>query len=524
MRIPENENNLHTPRRPFPGLGLIFLLFTLNSTPTARAQVIIESLKSVDENASLETALNFAQLWHSVSCCLRKSPDVEAAQDFFGDAAREFDFQQVYESGILRQTPDNDGKKITFLGEQISNSYQISINSSAGKSPSKAITSNFGNAELTVGLKKFPKQSQGNDVYDTLVSGEAKINGFKPSGFLESAKKLLLLLSPQAVASRKSKSTAKSLFSKLDPDSRAYMDQYTDGLPRFTKIGTKYFKIISLFEKSAKISEPVSFISLKMGLNNVAMARDYPELNAYLESLRDVLHSKFEIRDMENRLLMKGSIDSSTQISSLQFYTSDGKLIPQNSDKTMAMSAAVDIADGVNRNYTVFAQSTVDILGLKMDTGRTQILVKTNFNGGSYEASSKIIKITDPKVTGRMFYVLPTWFIDVTIPGDIQERVNRFAKVLSNPKVGRGAEGVLRVPPTQPRLALVSGHAELLDNNVLRLGMKVGVDTLIPNEAAQRDIKRIDEVLSAALMADLRALVPNNITGSGNTTSKSVNH
>ena len=520
----DNSKKFVPPQTAFLRLRLICLLAVIFWTPTVGAQTIVESLKSVDVKASLETALNFAQLWHSVSCCLRKSDDVQAALDFWGDAAREFDFQQVYDSGILRKIPGSKVRQITFLGDQQPGAYQVSIDSSTGKSSSKATTADFGDGQLSLGLRKFAGQSEGNDVYDTLVSGDVQLKGIKPSGFVDSAKKLLLLLSPKAVAARKANTTRQSLFSKLDPASRAYMDQYTEGLPGFTKLGTKYFKVISVFKASAKANAAVSFVNFKMGLNNSAIERDYPDLYAYLESLRDVLRNDFELRDSENRMLMKCFVDSTSQISSLEFYTADGKLVPQNPDKSLAMNAAIDIADGASRDYNIYTRSTISIMGLKMDTGRTQILMKTYFSGGSVQASSKIVKIIKPSVTGRMFHVLPTWLIDVTIPGDIQERVNRFAKELSNPKTGRGAEGVLKVPATEPHLAEVSGHAELLDNNILKLGLKVGVDTLLPKEAAQRDIRRIDEALSTALLGDLRALAPNNITGHGNTNSKTAHH
>jgi hypothetical protein len=511
-----DEQNLKSLKRRLIILILLLIAGGLTiGTPMLRAQTIIDSLRTVDDKNSLETAINFAELWHQVSCCLVKSNDVEAALDFWGNAAREFDFKQVYESGVLRNNNQNKSREIRFLGERRPNAYQLSIDQTIGNSRTIPASAEFGEGQLTLGLRKSLKNSQGNDIYDVAVNGQAQLQGLKPSGFLDSAKQLLVLLSLRALAARKMNVNRPTLFPKLDAASRAYMDQYTTGLPGFTKLGTKYFKVISVFQDPPKVNPAVSRVSFKMGLNSNAIARDFPDLHAYLESLRGVLKSEFELCDSDNRTLMKGRVDSASQISSLEFYVIDGKLIPQNPNKTFAMNALIDIADRASRDYKLYTRSTIEIMGLKMDTGRTHILVKTSFDGGEIQATSKILKITQPSVTGRMFHILPTWLIDVTIPGDIQERVNRFAKILSNTRNGQGAEGILKIPATHPHLAQISGHAELLDNNILKLGLKVGVDTLLPKESAQQDIRRIDESLSSALINDLRALAPKKISDTG---------
>ena len=133
---------------------------------------------------------------------------------------------------------------------------------------------------------------------------------------------------------------------------------------------------------------------------------------------------------------------------------------------------------------------------------------KVHYESGAKGMSSVIVCDEEPKVRvhGSAFGVLPTWAIDVVIPGNMEELTRSFFHVVTRGNGGKGM--VIRADTRVSANSGVSvfdldGEAEGLNNFLVRLGFKLARKKLIPPDDAIDDLAHYLRDGHAALTKDI---------------------
>ncbi len=211
--------------------------------------------------------------------------------------------------------------------------------------------------------------------------------------------------------------------------------------------------------------------------------------------------------DSDQAVTMKGVAVGTPQYLALTIdgFVAGGKLCPVESGKVL-VEESVDleaVATADRRDRWSFES---DVNGICTEV--KDLAFKVHYENGVKGMNAVIVCDEEPKVRvhGSAFGVLPTWAIDVVIPGNMEELTRSFFHVVTRGNGGKGM--VIRADTRISANSGVSvfdldGEAEGLNNFLVRLGFKLARKKLIPPDDAIDDLAHYLRDGHAALTKDI---------------------
>ncbi len=230
---------------------------------------------------------------------------------------------------------------------------------------------------------------------------------------------------------------------------------------------------------------------------------NYPELASHLDSLNSLVKGAIEIEDDNGRLL-RLTMNSTTLSGTIDAYITQGRLLPVKNGKVVTNVAPVRLGDG--RQFSARVDSTMSILGVvtRMKGIETTIHYQPTEKGAVVQTA--MTQVPEIYVEGAALGFVPTAIIDLFLPTNIDELMREFMTVAVKGNDGKGI--VTRTEFSQlsiGELAKVNVGVsfEALNNFMVRIGMGIVSDRIIPDSDVTKDIQRLIYDTEEAFSKDL---------------------
>ena len=230
---------------------------------------------------------------------------------------------------------------------------------------------------------------------------------------------------------------------------------------------------------------------------------NYPELASHLDGLNSLVKGAIEIED-ENGRLLRLTMNSSTLSGTIDAYVTQGRLLPVKNGKVVANVEPVSLGDG--REFSARVDSTMSILGVvtRMKGIETNIRYQPTEKGAIIQTA--MTEVPEIYVDGAALGFMPTAIIDLFLPTNIDELMREFMTVAVKGNDGKGI--VTRTEFSQlsvGELAKVDVGVsfEALNNFMVRIGMGIVSDRIIPDSDVSKDIQQLIYDTEEAFSKDL---------------------
>ena len=243
-------------------------------------------------------------------------------------------------------------------------------------------------------------------------------------------------------------------------------------------------------------------VRLRTRLATERLAERHPELAEYLDAFGPLLRASLHLSDARGRRFLGISLDTERMALQLDAFVRDGRLLPVEHGRVLVNEPALPASAPRVIVVTGKAESHLNGVVTKLDGIHMTSAVIPRPDG--YDVLTSMRKTPQVSVTGSAFGVLPTWAIDVVIPGDI-EGLTR--ELLATACEGNGGRGVVfgfeaRQADGAATLALET-QFEVLNNALVSLAFRVANDKLVPSDEARAEIWELLRELQVAFGEDL---------------------
>ena len=120
----------------------------------------------------------------------------------------------------------------------------------------------------------------------------------------------------------------------------------------------------------------------------------------------------------------------------------------------------------------------------------------------------KASRIPKPQISGRVYHVIPTWMIDVSIPGNIDELAGKFTTVLEKGNDKKGTRLYASINRSNPssNILTANGSTEFIDNRFVKFGVKIWNKRFRPKKETFDEFEKFGGLISGDLIKDLKRL------------------
>lgn len=239
------------------------------------------------------------------------------------------------------------------------------------------------------------------------------------------------------------------------------------------------------------------------------MEERYEELAEFLADLGPLLDARVRWVDAQGRQLARLNLQTGTLGLTLEAFVRDGRLLPVGLDgrvvldEPAAPTTAPAVVNAVADLHFNLNGITTEVRGLEVDGTYAQ-------GDGGAVLTARVSRVPTVAVGGTAFGILPSWAIDVMIPGNIGELTTELLTVLCKGDGGRGATFSLRARQAMtetgrdgPSTLELSGQLEVLNSLLIRLGFQIANQKLLPDEDVRAEVWDLFTRAHGALEQDL---------------------
>jgi hypothetical protein len=230
------------------------------------------------------------------------------------------------------------------------------------------------------------------------------------------------------------------------------------------------------------------------------LAEHHPDFAKHIDRMGKIAHIDVRWVDAQSRTLVKWSIDSDTLRFGMECYVKDGLLLPW-SGKTVFADQGIDPLGAELRRTRAFIHARVQMLGVTITLTNLRVNLGYQPHDTHASISASVNNVPNVAVEGAAAGI-----IDVLIPGNIQSLTQDFFRraALGNNNKGIAIQ-VVAGSEQRDVDGVLEGSFELdaLDSRLVKMGVGMVNDRIMPNSEVVADGKRILTELHDAFAADL---------------------
>ena len=239
------------------------------------------------------------------------------------------------------------------------------------------------------------------------------------------------------------------------------------------------------------------------------MEKDYPDLAEYL----DRLLSRFELRANASYVLAGGpklislALDSKSKSINFEFLTANGNILAMDKDGQPDFERSLRLDTMTKHSGEIIVDASGEVLGLSFKA-HDVTLSNEYVDGPIMRSGGRLVKLPKPKIEGRALGFIPTWAIDLTIPGSLDGYLQMVTDGLKRGESGKGTYLLTTLDSRDPdhnRVATEMGTL-LVDNFFINFGLRVAQKFIWPSRAVLRDMKNLGERFAGQIAGDLTRL------------------
>jgi hypothetical protein len=246
-------------------------------------------------------------------------------------------------------------------------------------------------------------------------------------------------------------------------------------------------------------------LTVRMRVEPERLKKKYPDMAKHLGKLKDLARLDARWVDGQGRSIMNIKAGTARLSIAIDCYVKEGHLLPFKGSEVFE-SEPIDLMGASLARSRLHASARVEMLGVIVHLGklRLDLSYEPRETYGSVEA--RLTTVPDIRVEGRALGFLPTGLVDAFIPGNMESLTRDFFEVAVKGNGGKGvvlhmdvgSEGTSGQGVFAGSLAV-----EALDNFLVKTGVGIVNDRVLPSDDASDDNERFAAELHDAFVKDL---------------------
>lgn len=271
-----------------------------------------------------------------------------------------------------------------------------------------------------------------------------------------------------------------------------------DAYPSVSHVYSQFGQLEDL--RAEDLGQGARHITAKMRATPERLTKSHPAFAKHMQRMGEIAHIDVRWVDAKNRTLVKWSIDSETLRFGMECYIKDGLLLPF-AGKTVFVDQGVEPLGPELEHTRAFIHARVQMFGVKVTLTNLRANLRYQPHDTYAVMSANVNSVPNVSVEGAAAGI-----IDVLIPGNIQSLTQDFFRraVQGNSKHGIAMRAALG-SETRNGDGVLEGSFDLeaLDSGLVKMGVGMVNDRLMPSAAVFDDAKRILGEMHDAFIADL---------------------
>lgn len=400
-----------------------------------------------------------------------------------------FELKKLYQSEFLQKSEDGI-HWVAYRGKFSPDGYKIKLEEKRSNSSPFA----FGDFNAEFNLRHNPKPLYGGNSYSGNLDLATHLGPFTHKHALAVLETGLKYLDSQNV--RQIDAPVTGIFKKVNhPEARKVLNDLSKSFPDLGKFLNYYFGLDSLLilaeNKETGGESSITKFNFKGSISK-NLTDDYQELGDYLDSIKYLGWVNVKIENSKGRILAEFRLDSKTPSVSFKFLTKQGKILPYDSKGVAYPEESFAISSLNHFPFQIRISLEANLYGLLLEN--PEILLSGVFvnhpDNGSL--SFRILKVETFEVSGGFSYVIPTWAINLVIPGNLESIIHEFTETLVHANGDKGTKAALFWNREAGKTTMKTHvESEFLDNFFIRFGLKIWNHKVLPSEEAREDIRNV---------------------------------
>jgi hypothetical protein len=235
-------------------------------------------------------------------------------------------------------------------------------------------------------------------------------------------------------------------------------------------------------------------------------AQHYPALAKHLSKLDQLARLDLRWIDRQGRSLLTAKVDSDKLAVQIECYVKQGKLLPFRGVRVLEDEPLDYLSEAAYGGTKIVIDARLKLLGVVIKLDDLTLDNWYSPHETYAELGASLRRVPGIHVEGAALGFLPTGLVDAFIPGNIESITRSFFEVAAH---GNGKKGLVAAL-TLGALArggngvLEAGiDVEALDNFLVKLGVGMVNERLLPGDAAVRDAKQFAADVHDGFVSDL---------------------
>lgn len=425
--------------------------------------------------------------------------------------------------GFHALLPEQDGawRQVRIVGRREGSSYQVSQaapGTATAIDPARgALGSQFGDLLLQARTRPVAREDRTNYVGALdLGVGVGQVGWGQLLAGLRETGRLLASGDPagpgsvrdnQRRASAETRLRILEAHPRLRPEDVEVLGVLWEAYPHSSAFAATLGTVEDLLVYDPKGTGAYQQLRLRLRLDPARLETRYPDLAEFVRELGPLFQGELTFRDAQRRNLLRLQFDTGKLEVAIEGFLCDGRLVPVGHDGQIVLDAPSAIP-GLPVTFTAEGSSTFNVNGI--ETRVRGLELRSTYLEQPLGADL-VTTITRPPVvavSGSAYGFLPTWAIDVVIPGNIEELTREFLTTACTGNDGRGITLGLQARQAGPQGAATLrsfGACEVLNSLLVQLAARIANEKLLPSEAARGQLWAVFQEAHQAFLADFQA-------------------
>ncbi len=230
----------------------------------------------------------------------------------------------------------------------------------------------------------------------------------------------------------------------------------------------------------------------------------YPLFAKHLKKLDELAHAKIRWVDTRGRSVLEAEIDTKALSAVIECYVKNGMLLPFTRDGVAADEPIDPMGNALAQSRLVI-DAKLKMLGLVIHLDRLRTDLKYASDGSTAHVKAAVTTLPGIRVEGAALGFVPSGLIDAFIPGNIEGLTRDFFDTAVRGNEGKGIAIAVDVGAPQPGQAgavEVGVGVEALDNFMVKMGVGIVNQRMVPDEDESQDIDRLNLRMHQAFSRD----------------------
>ncbi len=389
-------------------------------------------------------------------------------------------------AGFYDTMPDRDAeKRALWRGGVLDEQYLISLEDVATTYPWDQRPAKLG--DLFLDLEVSAPLDPDGPQYGIEGRSQVLLGGIAPDELAQAMEDFIGRVGQRYdyVAEAGSMEEIRKRFLNLRKEDTRLVHVIKEGMPQVYDRIWRYFELRDVLNHVTQEGQPAAMINLDFHFDTAKIKVDYPALGNYLEDLTVLGSLDAILRDLDGNRLARMQFDAGELRGTAQCVLRDGALVPCDEQWVAVGKDPIRFTSLRSFSGVWEVDALVNFSGLVFEIGDIQLYTRYRRRKGKISVDTLFQeKPKIAEVSGAAYGFVPSWLIDVVIPGNLQEMIDGFINAAAEGKDGDGTQVQVSFAPIDGDQNEVGVHfaTAILHSGFLATVSEIFGDMVVPTD------------------------------------------